>query len=126
IQEWSAAAQYLQHQKMQEVGHLVEYSGDPRDSEKICKYWALNDVGAAYFILGQAQDRKGNYAKASRTFQQVVTHYSRARVWDTKAWFWSPVDAIPSDYVLRDRSHYGWVLPQIFAKDASKLGKQPF
>ncbi len=125
IQEWSTAALYLQKMKARDIGRLVEYSGDPNEKKAIFKYWALNDVAAAYFILGQAQDHSGNYAKASRAFQQVVNHYSLAQIWDPKGWFWSPVEAITNDYVLRDRPHYGWVVPQVFA-EGSKLGKQPF
>jgi hypothetical protein len=125
IQEWSTAGLYLQKMKMREVGNLVEYSGTSDDKRKIFKYWALNDVAAAYFILGQALDHKEDYAKASRAFQQVVNHYSLAQIWDPQGWFWSPVEAITNDYVLRDRKHYGWIIPQVFA-EGSKTGKTPF
>jgi len=125
IQEWSAAALYLQQKKTQDVGRLVDYTGDPGERRMIFKYWALNDVASAYFILGQACDRKGDYAQASRAFQQIVNHYSLAQVWDPKGWFWSPVEAITNDYVLRDRMHYRWVLPQVFAQN-SEFGKKPF
>jgi tetratricopeptide (TPR) repeat protein len=124
IQEWSSAALYLQEKKSREIGHLVDYTGDPAERKKIFEYWALNDVASAYFILGQACDRKGYYTQASRAFQQIVNHYSLAQVWDPKGWFWSPVDAITNDYVLRDQAHYRWVLPQVFAQN-SKFGKQP-
>ncbi len=102
----------------------MEYSGDPNERKTIFKYWALNDVAAAYYVLGQAQDHKGDYAKASRAFQQIVNHYSLAQIWDPQGWFWSPVDAMTNDYVLRDRAHYGWVVPQVFA-EGSTFGKQP-
>ena len=125
IQEWSSAALYLQRKKMQDVGHLVDYGGDANDRKLIFQYWALNDVAAAYYILGQAQDRQGDYAQASRAFQQIAAHYSLAQIWDPKGWFWSPLEAITSDYVLRDRAHYGWVLPQVYA-EGSKFGKQSF
>jgi hypothetical protein len=124
IQEWSVAALYLQRKKMQDVGHLVDYGGDPNERKTIFKYWALNDVAAAYYVLGQAQDHKGDYAKASRAFQQIVNHYSLAQIWDPQGWFWSPVEAMTTDYVLRDRAHYGWVVPQVFA-EGSQFGKQP-
>jgi len=118
IQEWSAQALYLQKKKGQEVGHLVEYGG-AADSKVIFKYWALNDVAAAYFILGRAQDQKENYALALKAFQQVVTHYPLAQIWDPQGWFWSPVEAITNDYVLRDRVHYGGVRPPVFAQGKS-------
>lgn len=125
IKEWSSAALYLQKMKMHDVGNLVEYSGDPNEKKKVFKYWALNDVAAAYFILGQAQDHQAEYAKAARAFQQVVNHYALAQIWDPKGWFWSPVEAITNDYVLKDRAHYGWIVPQVFA-EGSKTGKRPY
>lgn len=125
IQEWSPQALYLQKNKMRDIGHLVDYGGEMADKKTIFNYWALNDVAAAYFILGQAHDHQGDYAKASRSFQQIVDHYSLAQIWDPKGWFWSPVEAVTNDYVLRDRTHYGWVVPQLFAQNA-KIGKQPY
>lgn len=125
IAEWSTAARYLQKMKQTEVGGLVEYSGRAEEKTKAFKYWALNDVGAAYFILGQALDHQKDYANASRAFQQIVNQYSLAQIWDPKGWFWSPVQAITDDYVLRDRAHYGWVLPQTFA-EGSRTGKTPY
>jgi len=125
IQEWSASALYLQDMKRREVGNLLEYKGSSDDRQKIFKYWALNDVAASYFILGQALDHKKDYDQASRAFQQIVNHYSLAQIWDPQGWFWSPVDAITNDYVIRDRKHYGWIIPQVFA-EGSNTGKQPF
>jgi len=115
VDEWAPQALYLQEKKRQEVGHLVDYGG-PSDSKTIFKYWALNDVAAAYYILGRAQDHQGNYSLALQAFQQVVTHYPLAQIWDPQGWFWSPVEAITNEYVLRDRMHYGEVHPPIFAQ----------
>jgi hypothetical protein len=124
IQEWSSAALYLQEMKMHEIGHTVEYSGDPKEKKTIFKYWALNDVAAAYFIIGKVEDQRGHYVKAARAFQHVVNHYWLAQIWDPQGWFWSPVDAITNDYVLRDKTHYGSVIPDVYAA-GSKFGKQP-
>jgi tetratricopeptide (TPR) repeat protein len=121
IQEWAPQALYLQKKKGQEVGHLVEYS-TASDSKVIFKYWALNDVAAAYYILGRAQDQKGNYGLALKAFQQVVTHYPLAQIWDPQGRFWSPVEAITNDYVMRDKTHYGQVRPPVFA-EGSMSGK---
>ena len=121
IEEWSPQALYLEKKKRAEVGHLVDY-GSASDSRMIFKYWALNDVAAAYFILGRAQDQKGNYAQALGAFQQIVMHYSLAQIWDPKGWFWSPVEAVTNDYVLRDQVHYGRVIPQVLAQ-GSMTGK---
>jgi len=103
----------------------VEFSGDPKEKMQIFKYWALNDVAASYYILGQAEDRMSHYTRAARAFEQIVNQYSLAQIWDPKGWFWSPVEAITNDYVLRDTPHYGWVIPQVFA-ESSRVGKQPF
>jgi hypothetical protein len=125
IQEWSSSALYLQKMKMREQGRLIDYDGSPEERKTVFKYWALNDVASAYFILGQALDLKKEYVKAARAFQQIVNHYFLAQVWDPKGWFWSPVEAISNDYVLRDRAHYGWVIPQAFA-EGSRTGKTPY
>lgn len=125
IEEWTVAARYLQKMKQSEVGGLVEYSGRSEEKSKAFKYWALNDVGAAYYILGQALDHQKDYVNAARAFQQIVNQYSLAQIWDPKGWFWSPVQAITDDYVLRDRTHYGWVLPAVFA-EGSRTGKTPY
>jgi hypothetical protein len=125
IQEWVSWGLEQQKRKMQDVGQLVNDGGPAEERQKIFKYWALNDVAACYFILGKALDQKGQYDKAGRAFQQIVNHFYLAQIWDPKGWFWSPVEAISSDYVARDPAHYGWVIPQDFA-DGSKVGKQPF
>ncbi len=124
IQEWSTWARQLQQKKLYEVGRAIEYTGAPQERQAIFNYWALNDVGAAYFILGKALDEKRDYANASRAFQQIVNHYSLAQVWDPHGWFWSPVEAITNDYVLRDPAHYGDVMPQVLA-EGSLVGKNP-
>jgi len=124
IQEWSSFAMQLQKKKMAAVGHPIDYSGEAQEKKEIFSYWALNDVGACYFILGKAYDERGDYGNAARSFQQVVNHYSLAQVWDPHGWFWAPLDAITSDYVARDPAHYGSLLPQELA-DGSLTGKIP-
>ncbi len=125
VEEWSSAAKYLQRMKKAEVGALVEYAGDPKDKIRVFKYWALNDVAAAYFVLGKALDHEKDFIGASHAFSQVVTQYPLAQIWDPQGWFWSPVQAITDDYVLADRKHYGWVLPRAFA-EGSRTGKTPY
>jgi hypothetical protein len=124
IQEWGPWALKLQQQKMRDVGHVMGYDGSPQAQHAIFNYWALNDVGAAYFILGKAFDEKKDYTNAARAFQQVVNHYSLAQVWDPKGWFWSPMEAVTNDYVFRDPAHYGGVMPEVLAQ-GSLSGKLP-
>jgi len=125
IQEWSPWAMQLQQKKLAEVGHLVDYSGQESEKKTIFNYWALNDVAAAYFILGKAYDEKRDFAHAARAFQQIANHYSLAQVWDPKGWFWAPVDAITNEYAYRDPVHYGSVVPQVLA-EGQVTGKRPY
>lgn len=125
IQEWAPWALQLQEKKLADVGHLIDYSGQESEKKAIFNYWALNDVAAAYFILGKAYDEERDFGHAARAFQQVVNHYSLGQVWDPKGWFWAPMDAISNDYVLRDPAHYGAVIPQVLA-DGQLTGKRPY
>jgi len=124
IQEWTPWALQLQQKKMNEVGHLLDYNGSPEEQRAIFNYWALNDVGAAYYILGKALDEKKDYLNAARAFQEIVNHYSLAQVWDPKGWFWAPATAIADEYVFRDQTHYGGIMPQVLA-EGSVSGKLP-
>ena len=72
----------------------------------IFNYWALNDVAACHFILGKAWDAKHDYAKAQQAFGQIAERYSLAQVWDPGGWFWSPLEAVASDFVQQDPTHY--------------------
>lgn len=126
IQEWAPWAQQLQRKKMADVGHTIDYSGDPQEKRQIFSYWALNDVGAAYFILGRAYDAQQEYVLAAQAFQQVLTRYSLAQVWDPNGWFWTPAEAVASEYVARNEDRYGAILPQELAATGSTTGKRPY
>lgn len=69
--------------------------GPPNTGDKDAVYanWALNDVGTCYFILGQALEKAGDTAGATKAYQTLVDKFSYAECWDTKGWFWSPADA---------------------------------
>lgn len=58
--------------------------------DKTFDYWALNDVGTCYFILGEAFAAKEKYPEAIEAYQVVVDNYSYAQCWDTQGWFWKP------------------------------------
>ncbi len=124
IQEWAGWAQKLEEQKQRSEGRLMEYEGTAQSQHAICAYWALNDVGGAYFILGKALDSQGRYDEAAQAFRQVAMHYPLAQVWDPHGWFWSPMEAIASDFVSHDPGHYGNVIPEVLAEGAS-TGKRP-
>ena len=56
--------------------------------EKAFDYWALNDVGTCYFILGRAYLDQGKIEEAQETFRVIVDHFPHAQAWDPKGWFW--------------------------------------
>jgi tetratricopeptide (TPR) repeat protein len=86
----------LYEEKAKEMQNsLTEYPWE--SNEKIFSYWALNDVGASLFILGEAYFRAGDMAKAKEAFQRLVDEFYYAQCWDpgdgTTGWFWKPADA---------------------------------
>ena len=56
--------------------------------EKAFDYWALNDVGTCYFILGESYLSQKRYAEAKAAFNRVVDDFNFAQCWDPKGWFW--------------------------------------
>lgn len=61
--------------------------------EKIASYWALNDVGTAFFILGEAYRNAGKKEGAAQSYKQVIDEYSYAQCWDPAGWYWKPAEA---------------------------------
>ncbi len=59
-------------------------------NDQIFKYWALNDVGTAWFILGEAYRNAGKEKEAAEIFNKVINEYSFAQCWDPQGWFWKP------------------------------------
>ena len=70
---------------------LKEYPWESQ--EKIFSYWALNDVGTAYFIQGEAYRLEGKKAEATAAFQKLIKEYSYSQCWDPQGWFWKPAEA---------------------------------
>lgn len=62
-------------------------------SDVVNDYWALNDVGTCYFIMGEALTKlkKNTEALAALKIVRDDLYYSQA--WDPKGWYWSPSDA---------------------------------
>ena len=63
------------------------------DKDSANQYWALNDVGTCYFILGKALDDQGDKKGATAAYKSLVDTLSFAQCWDPKGWFWAPADA---------------------------------
>ena len=70
---------------------MTEYAWE--SPEKIHSYWALNDVGTGYFILGEAYRQAGKKEEAIAAFQKVVNDFFYAQCWDPNGWFWKPAEA---------------------------------
>jgi len=56
-------------------------------------YWALNDVGTCYFIMGEALVKLSRKAAALVAYKIVRDELYYAQAWDPKGWHWSPSDA---------------------------------
>ncbi len=61
--------------------------------EKAFDFWALNDLGTCYFIMGEAYLAQKKYTKALESFRTLVDNYFYAQCWDPKGWFWKPAVA---------------------------------
>jgi tetratricopeptide (TPR) repeat protein len=70
---------------------LKEYPWESK--EKIFSYWALNDVGTALFILGEAYQNAGKKEEAASEYKRVVNEFFYAQCWDQGGWFWKPAEA---------------------------------
>ena len=66
---------------------------EPAPKDKANDFWALNDVGTCYFILGKALDDQGDKKGAMAAYKFLVDNLSFAQCWDPKGWFWKPADA---------------------------------
>jgi len=49
----------------------------------------LNDVGTAYFILGEIYRDQGKKEESIKAFKTVVDKYSFSQAWDPRGWFWT-------------------------------------
>jgi len=52
------------------------------------KYWALNDVATAHFILGKIYAAQNKTAKAKEQFNTIISDYGFAQCWDINGWYW--------------------------------------
>ena len=72
-------------------GSMTEYVWESK--EKIFEQWALNDVGTALYIQGEAFKKTGQYKQAETSFQMLVENFFYAQCWDPQGWFWKPAEA---------------------------------
>ncbi len=70
---------------------LKEYPWESK--EKTMSFWALNDVGTALFVLGEAYRTGGKKDEAAETYKKLINDYFYAQCWDPQGWFWKPAEA---------------------------------
>jgi len=70
---------------------LKEYAWESK--EKTFSYWALNDVGTALFISGEAYQNAGKKEEAVKAYKRVINEFLYAQCWDPNGWFWKPAEA---------------------------------
>lgn len=70
---------------------MTEYAWESKDA--IFAKWALNDVGTALYIKGEAFRKAGRPEKAKEAYQKLVEGYFYAQCWDPQGWFWKPSEA---------------------------------
>ncbi|EKD27556.1 MAG: Beta-glucanase [uncultured bacterium] len=58
--------------------------------DKVFDYWALNDVGTSYFVLGDSYVGLSQWNEALNSYQTLINDYGYAQCWDPKGWFWKP------------------------------------
>ncbi len=70
---------------------LTEYPWESKD--KIFSFWALNDVGTALYIQGEAYKKLGKNKEAKDSYKALIDQFSFAQCWDPQGWFWKPAEA---------------------------------
>lgn len=58
--------------------------------EKAFDYWALNDIGSCYFIMGEAYSVDKRWELAIKAYQTIINEYQFSQCWDSRGWFWKP------------------------------------
>lgn len=82
---------------------LTEYPWESKD--KIFSYWALNDVGTCYFIIGEAYRNAGKNQEALAAYKTLIDEYSYSQCWDPQGWFWKPAEAAQEKVALLESSN---------------------
>ncbi|MCK5707259.1 MAG: tetratricopeptide repeat protein [Candidatus Aureabacteria bacterium] len=60
-------------------------------TNKSFDYWALNDVGTCYFIMGEAYRFKREFKKSLKAYQRLIDNFNSAQCWSPNgSFFWSP------------------------------------
>lgn len=97
IDRWTGPADEQQAERVK--SSICRVTPDPKDAKAVDKffasYWAVNDVGTAWFLRGGALKSLGRTTEAKEAYRTVIDKYSCAYAWDPPphGWFWSVADA---------------------------------
>ena len=96
IDRWTSAADQQQDERVK--SNICTVTPDPNDAQAVTKffaaYYAVNDVGTAWFLRGEALKSLGRTPEASAAYRTVIDKYSCAYAMtaDGKS-FWRVADA---------------------------------
>ncbi len=62
-------------------------------NEEVHAFWALNDVGTAVFIQGEAYRKAGMKDESKAAYEKLIKNYGFSQCWDMGGWFWKPAEA---------------------------------
>ena len=51
-------------------------------------FWAVNDVGTCYFVLGMMYEKQNNFEKAREMYETIIKELGYAQCWDPKGHYW--------------------------------------
>ncbi len=66
----------------------------PRTKEEIMRFWALNDVATAYYIIGRSWYEINMKPEAKEAFDVILEKFPNSHVMDTTGRYWKLTDAV--------------------------------
>lgn len=63
----------------------------PKTGEE-SKYKELNAVGTAYYVIGEAYEKKGDCKQAIKEFNLAIERFPLSQNWDPRGWYWKVKD----------------------------------
>jgi cellulose synthase (UDP-forming) len=66
----------------------------PRTKEEIMRFWALNDVATAYYIVGRSWYEINMKPEAKEAFDIILEKFPNSHVMDTAGKYWKLTDAV--------------------------------
>lgn len=97
IEKWQGQADEQQANR-QKAGECRTTPSVSQKDAYFASYWALADIGAAWFIRGQALVQQRKWQEAREAYRVVIDRYSCAYAWDPRGWFWRIADGAQEQY----------------------------